>query len=176
MNKRQIARGFIGLLLIATGLADLVGCASEREDETLIDVTLDRSERGEFRTSIADSRLTINVVDRVGINGLTAKLTKGNWPEEVMVNLPLQGLERLEIYYGNYTITTGRSSNDSPDPPLILYVTDENGNVTSAPVSSLAYFPEIDRTTDGFQITLPPHFYREAPPSFSLQWIDFYRQ
>lgn len=176
MNKRHIPIGFIGLTLIATGLGALVGCASEREDRLKVDVTLDRSEKGEATATINDGRLIIEVVDQFGINGLTAKLMEGSWPDEVIVDLPLQGLERLEIQYGNATLTTGRSSNDSPDPPLMLTVVDEQGQSQTASPSADIYYPDIIETGDGFQITLPPHFHQVNPPSFSLQWIDFYRQ
>lgn len=141
----------------------------------MIDITLDRPEGSSADLIIGDDRATIDVVDPRGINGLHAQLTGGEWPENVTVLLRLRGLERLEISYGNYTIATGRSSNDSPDPPLMLYVRDKNGDVAQAPVSASIYYPDIRRTGDGFEITLPPHFFQDEFPSFSMQWIDFYR-
>lgn len=142
----------------------------------MLDVTLDRPQAGSAELTLGDGHALIDVVDPRGINGLLAQLTGGEWPDNVTVLLRLRGLERLEIRYGNYAITTGRSSNESPDPPLILYVTDENGEVRHAPVSSSVYYPDIRRTADGFEITLPPHFHLEEYPSFSMQWIDYYRQ
>lgn len=169
MIRRKIP---IYLALLAA-LLSLGGCGRERG--TMIELTLDRTESSTAELTLSDGRALIDVGDSWGINGLNARLTEGQWPEEVTVHLAVRGLERLEVHYNNYTITTGRSSNDNPDPPLVLYVTNADGSVDSAPVSSSVYFPDIERTADGFSITLPPHFHHESPPSFSLQWIDFYR-
>jgi hypothetical protein len=141
----------------------------------MIEITLDRPEGNSFTLTTTESRATITVADHRGINGLNARLVEGAWPGEVVVRLGLRGLERLEIHYGNYTLTTGRSSNDSPDPSLMLSVIDEQGQVASASPSADIYYPDIQETGDGFEITLPPHFHREQHPSFSMQWIDFYR-
>jgi hypothetical protein len=141
----------------------------------MIDVTFDREKGSSADVTYADGRVFIDVADSWGINGLSARLEEGEWPEEVVVRLRLRGLERLEIHYGNYTIATGRSSNDSPDPPLILTVIDEQGRAQSASPSAYNYYPDIRRTEAGFEIALPPHFHQDDYPSFSLQWIDFYR-
>lgn len=141
----------------------------------MIEVTLDRADGNSAELTLSDDRLLIDVTDTRGINGLTARLESGSWPEEIAVHLRLDGLERLEILYGDYAITTGRSSNDSPDPPLILSVTGADGRVSEAPPSAGIYYPDISRTEDGFTITMPPHFFRDDYQSFSLQWIDFYR-
>lgn len=145
------------------------------EESPMIDITFDRPEGSSAELALDDGRTLIDVIDSRGINGMNARLIDGEWPQEIVVLLRLRGLEHLELRYGNYAITTGRSSNESPDPPLILYVTDENGDVTQAPVSSSIYFPDIRRTKDGYEIILPPHFFRDEFPSFSMQWIDFYR-
>lgn len=153
----------------------LVACASGTEQEPMIDVTLDRPDDSSADLTFSDGRALIDVTDHRGINGLNARLAAGQWPAEIVVRLRLRGLERLEIHYGDTTLVTGRSSTDSPDPPLILSVVDADGRVQSAPPSADMYYPDIRHTADGFEITLPPHFFRNNYPSFSLQWIDFYR-
>ena len=152
----------------------LAACSAEAR-QPMIDIILDRPEVGSATLTLSDDHALIDVTDAHGINGLTAALTEGQWPEQITIHLRLKGLERLEIHYGPYTIATGKSSNDSPDPPLILYVADEDGKVTQAPVSSSIYFPDISRTDDGFNVTLPTHFFQEQHPAFSVHWIDFYR-
>jgi hypothetical protein len=164
----------------------------------MIDVTLDHPEDNAVELSLDDGRALIDVTDQRGINGLTARLEEGQWPEEVVVRLPLRGLESLEIRYGNFTITTSVSSTGDPGPPLMLSVTDEAGQAQSASPSADIYYPDIravtvDGATDvgplasgdrppfplpegsAFEITLPPHFHQGDYPSFSLKWIDFYR-
>jgi len=164
---RVIIASMIPMLLLAA-------CSGE-VGQPMIDITLDRPEANSAELTLSDGHALIDVTDGRGINGLTATLNEGEWPEQIAIHLRLKGLERLEIHYGPYTIATGKSSNDSPDPPLTLYVADEDGKVTQAPVSSSIYFPDISRTDDGFEITLPPHFFQEQHPAFSVHWIDFYR-
>jgi hypothetical protein len=154
----------------------LSSCGIQLAQQATIDIALDRAKGSSAAVSTFDGRVVIDVVDPWGINGLHATLASGEWPAEVIVRLPHGGLERLEIRYGDYTIATGVSSNESPDPPLILYVTDERGNVSQAPVSSAIYIPNIRRTDGGFEVSLPPHFFRDEYAAFSLYWIDFYRQ
>ncbi len=141
----------------------------------MIAITLNHPEEATATLTQQDGRALIDVTDPRGINGLTATVMEGEWPAEVAVLLRLRGLESLEIAYGNIVITTGRSSTDQPDPPLMLSVTDADGTVQQASPSADVYYPAIERTTDGFLISLPPHFYGDQQPSFIMKWIDFYR-
>ena len=159
-----------------------------------IDVTLDKADDRATVTT-EDGRAVIDVTSAGGIGGLTA--TAETWPEEVVVRLRLRGLEGLEIRYGDATIATGVSSSGQPSA-LTLSSVDENGNVQSASPSADIYYPDIQAVTpDGttavgplaagerpsfplpegsaFEITLPPAFQQSGSPSFSVQWIDFYR-
>ena len=123
---------------------------------------------------------------------------RGEWPAEIVIRLPLRGLEQLTIQYGNLTIATGVSSTSAPIP-LTITVVDEAGNAQTASPSADIYYPDIRAVTaDGvttavgplaagdrpaiplpegsaFEITLPPAFFSDAHESFSVQWIDFYR-
>lgn len=170
----------------------LGGCAGG--NMAAIDVTLDKAD-DRATVTMDDGRAVIDVTSASGIGGLTA--TANAWPEEVVVRLRLRGLEGLEIRYGDVTIATGVSSSGQPSA-LTLSVVDEDGNVQSASPSSDVYYPDIraitpDGTTavgplaagerppfplpegSAIEIALPPHFHRDDQPSFTLQWIDFYR-
>ncbi len=163
----------------------------------MIELTLDRPQGNNAAVSIENDRAVIDVTDRHGINGLNARLVGGEWPAEVVVRLPLRGLEQLWIRYGDLTISTGVSSSGAPSA-LTITVVDEAGNAQSASPSADIYYPDIravtpdgtsavgplatgDRPTiplpegSAFEITLPPHFLNEDYDSFSIQWIDFYR-
>lgn len=167
-----VGRSRFLLLLL---LLSLFACGPERA-KPMIDVTLDHPDNSSATVTMTGQRALIDVTDPRGINGLNATLVEGEWPQEVVVRLRLRGLESLEITYGDIRLATGRSSNDSPDPPLMLTVIDEDGQAQAASPSADIYYPAIEQTADGFEISLPPHFYRENPPAFSMQWIDFYRQ
>ncbi len=165
-RSRIIALVLLTLLLAACGSG---------ERQPMIDITLDRPADSAAALTITDGRAFIDVTDPRGINGLNASLSAGEWPEMIVVLLRLRGLEHLEISYGDYILTTGRSSNESPDPPLMLSVVDENGQVSQASPSADIYYPDITRTGDGFEIAIPAHFFEDDYPSFSMQWIDYYR-
>lgn len=153
----------------------------------MIDVTLDKPGSDAATVTVANGRAVIDVTSASGIGGFTATLADGRWPETVTVRLHTRGLEQLVIRYGRFDITTGRSSNDSPDPALMLYVEDEQGEVQSASPSSNVYYPDIRLVNpqseqpklpaeDGYyEITLPLHFHQLDHDSFAMQWIDFYR-
>ena len=188
------ASGQIGRMVAVALLAALLlgGCAGG--NMPAIDVTLDKHD-DKVTVTTEDGRAVIDVTSASGIGGLTA--TADAWPEAVVVRLRLRGLEGLEIRYGDVTIATGVSSSGQPSA-LTLSVLDEDGNVQSASPSSDVYYPNIQAVTpDGttavgplaagerppfplpegsaLEITLPPHFHRDDHPSFTLQWIDFYR-
>lgn len=176
----------------------LLGGCRATTTPPMIELTLDRPQGNTAAVTIEDGRALIDVNERHGINGVAARLTQGEWPPQIVVRLPLRGLEGLWIHYGDLTISTGVSSSGAPPPPLTITVVDEAGNVQSAPPSADIYYPDIRAVMpDGtaavgplavgerpafplpegsvFEITLPAHFFREAHDSFSMQWIDFYR-
>ncbi len=173
----------------------LAGCAGGNEAMSAIEVTLDKSVDDRATVTTEDGRAVIDVTSATGIGGLTA--TADAWPAEVVVRLHLRGLEGLTIRYGHVIITSGVSSTGDP-VALTLSVVDEEGNVQSASPSYDIYYPDIRAVTpDGaaevgplaagerpafplpegsaFEITLPPHFHLDEHPSFTIQWVDFYR-
>lgn len=194
LNNNRWRRS-LAILLLTTGL--LLGACQLTETQPMIELSLDRPEYNSAEVTIEDGRALIDVTDRQGINGLNARLVDGDWPAEIVVRLPLRGLEQLWIHYGDLAISTGVSSTGAP-VPLTITVVDEAGNTQSASPSADIYYPDIRAVTpDGptavgplatgdrpaiplpegsaFEITLPPDFFREAHDSFSMQWIDFYR-
>ena len=192
--RRQITNlAFLTIVIVLL----LAGC-STTGNTPMIELTLDRPEGNTAEVINEDGRAIIDVTDTRGINGLTTRLVEGEWPAEVVVRLRLRGLEQLTIQYGDLTIATGVSSSGAP-AALTITAVDEAGNTQSASPSSDIYYPDILAVTpDGatavgplaagdrpaiplpegsaFEITLPPHFLSEARDSFSMQWIDFYRQ
>jgi len=184
-----VRAGITGIILLASLLA--AGCAGGKMDADMITVTLDKPAEDTATVSTADGRAVIDVTSPSGIGGLTATLGKGEWPGEVIVRLRLRGLERLEFGYSNFLLSTGVSSTGDPNPPLMLTVVDEEGNVERASPSANIYYPTI-RFVDGggqalatpafplpegtvIEVVMPPHFHEQEQTSFWMQWIDFYR-
>lgn len=184
MRQQANWRGW--LALTALMIVVLAACQPAMESDPVIEVTLDK-QGDSADVQMEDGRAIIDVTSPSGIGGMQVTLESGEWPEEVVVHLRLQGLEQLEIGYDQFLISTGLSSNSSPGPGLMLYVTDESGEVESASPSSDIYYPTITPVTEGdtpvtiplengyFEIAMPSHFYEVAPESFTVQWIDFYR-
>ncbi len=105
--ERPMARGLIWFAAIALiALPGLMGCAAAQVQEPMIEVNLDRPEGNSIQVVHSSGRAFIDVCDSGGINGLNARLTESQWPEQIVVLLRLQGLERLEIQYRNITIAT----------------------------------------------------------------------
>jgi len=172
MGTHRRARGAAVLLLLFVLLA---ACG---KGEDVIEVTLDKPESDTAAVTLEDGRAVIDVTSASGIGGLTARAAE--WPEEIVVQLRLRGLERLEIAYGNVAIATGVASTGDPGPALMLSVTDEQGRVQTVSPSSYVYYPDIRRVTlsgdeSAFAVTLPPHFQQGDYDAFRVQWIDFYR-
>ncbi len=189
-TRKSVAAALLGVMLL------LAGCAGSDESMSTIEVTLDKPIDDRATVTTDDGRAVIDVTSASGIGGLTA--TADEWPDEVVVRLQLRGLEGLEIRYGNMIIATGVSSTSGPGPGLTLSVVGEDGTVQSASPSADIYYPDIRAVTpegstpvgplaagerpvfplpEGsvLEITLPPHFHQDNYPSFSLQWVDFYR-
>lgn len=188
MIEHTRRRGAVGLALLLVALLALAGCKGA--NMTTLDVTLDKSDDAATVT-VDDGRAVIDVTSASGIGGLTATLSDGKWPAEVVVRLNTRGLERLDFGYGNVQMSTGLSSTGDPNPPLMLTVVDEDGNVQRASPSADIYYPVI-RVVDSsgamvtpafplpagsaFEIVLPPHFHQdEEYPFFWMEWVDFYR-
>jgi hypothetical protein len=186
-------RRAVGVALALAALLALAGCAggnASSGEAAVIDVTVDKTD-DTAEVTIEDGRALIDVTSASGIGGLTAILSEGDWPEEIVVRLHTRGLERLEIGYANYLIETGVASSDGVNPALMLTVIDEEGNAERASPSAIIYYPTIRVIDDAgqaqatptiplpegsvFEITLPAHFHQETYDSFWLQWIDFYR-
>lgn len=155
-----------------------IACSQLTTEQAMI--TVDLMKPGdEARVVTENNHALIEVTSPTGIGALTATLVEGEWPAEIVTRLRLQGLEGLEIRYGDITLNTGLSSNSNPDPALLLTVTQQDGSTESGYPSADIYYPTIRPGSDEqgtyFDITLPVHFSQEAYPEFSMRWVDFYR-
>lgn len=188
MNRSARAMRWLGGALVILAALWLVGCAEPGGEADMITVVLDKAEADRAAVTVTEDLALIDVTSATGIGGLSATLNEGAWPAEIVIRLHMRGLERLEMRYGEFIITTGVSSNSGPPPALMLSVVGEDGTVQSASPSADIYYPTIRAIPaiggtpaiplpeDGaFEITLPRHFHVTGYPSFTMQWIDFYR-
>lgn len=181
--------GFCGLRLIATGLivlGGLVACRPAMETQPMIEITLDKVDDSAEITS-DEGRTVINVHSARGIGGLRAELTAGEWPADMVIRLYLKGLERLEVGFDEYLVTTSVSSTSQPAPLPTVHTISEFNEAKTMTEADSGYYPTvrvvpaegsrpaIPLQNGYFEITLPPNFYLGDAEAFTLQWIDFYR-
>ena len=137
----------------------------------------------ELTVSTEGETAIVDVQSQSGIGSATIKLVSGEFPENIVLRLHIQGLEEFSLSYNETTITASVSSSDSrsvfqsvaspeegersitPDSPSwldIVLVSDQAA--THVPIDQ-----------EYFEITLPEGLLRVGDRSFSIQWIDFYR-
>jgi len=137
----------------------------------------------ELTVSTEGETAIVDVQSQSGIGSATIKLVSGEFPENIVLRLHIQGLEEFSLSYNETTITASVSSSDSrsvfqsvaspeegerpitPDSPSWLDITIVSDQAT----------PHIPLDQGYFEITLPKGLLTEADSSFSIQWIDFYR-
>lgn len=152
----------------------------------MIGITLDKLD-DTAEVVVEDGRAVIDVTSASGIGGLRADLVEGEWPAEVLVRLRLAGLERLEVGFGHFIVTTSVSSTGDPAPPPTVYRQAADGETKAIADAGEAFYPTVRIVPEAgsrpaiplrngyFEIELPPAFYAGEPAAFTLQWIDFYR-
>ena len=125
----------------------------------------------------------IEVQSQSGIGSATIELVSGEFPENILLRLHVQGLEELRLSYSGTAITASVSSRDGRNVVQSL-VTPDEGERSITPDSpswldialvSEQSTPNIPLDQGYFEITLPEGLLTEADRSFSIQWVDFYR-
>lgn len=119
-----------------------------------------------------------------GIGETTIKRTDDKWPEAVALRLHLKGLEGFRISNGKFTLNAAASSQDNKRRVRQW----KDGNEDSLLDSQSPFWMEICPVggdgkpaedlspKDGyFDMQLPKAFFAGNQNSFTVNWIDFYR-
>lgn len=144
-----------------------------------------------IKTQRADDRVEVQVEkDRTvfsirspfGIGRAVVERKADRWPKNVVLRLHLKGLENFRIGHAKGSLHAAVGSGDGTvrqwkdgkeDAPLQagdpLRMTIRLIGADGKPVGS------IPLKNGYFEVALPPAFFRNAPPTFTLDWIDFYR-
>lgn len=144
-----------------------------------------------IKTKRADDRVEVQVEkDRTvfsirspfGIGRAVVERKADRWPKNVVLRLQLKGLENFRIGHEKGSLHAAVSSGDGTvrqwkdakeDVPLQagdpLRMTIRLVGADGKPARS------IPLKNGYFEVTLPPAFFRDAPPTCTLDWIDFYR-
>lgn len=107
-----------------------------------------------------------------GIGGAAVELLSGEWPGEIRLRYHLSGLEEMRFAYDDVQVTVSVSSTATGEIRQQVSVAGK----PAQPITAVSpYWMPYQRESDAFTFQLPPNFYKTAPASFSLNWIDFYR-
>ena len=169
--------------LLALGLlvwAGLAGCAPGVNQPVLL-TAVPGNDQVEITTSVQPEGTVITIRDPSGIGSAEFNTAGGAFPERVLFHLYLQGLEQVQLAYGetqvaaSVAIRAGNPVSQSLSPGgeslelgspywLAIEIIPQEGAQAAVPLKS-GYF----------QVEPPPDFYQQQPERWSLSWVDFYR-
>lgn len=129
-----------------------------------------------------DDKAMFVVHSPFGISHVTIERTTEKWPDKVVIQLALKGLERFKLSSDALKLDASVSSHngsvqiwkrgkeDSPLDPNSPYwmeikILNNSGESTKA----------IPLKDSVFEMQLPKNFFEGNPRSFKVEWIDFYR-
>jgi hypothetical protein len=151
------------------------------EDASSFKITTKRSDdRVDVKTK--DDKTFIVIRSPFGISNAIIERTTEQWPDKVVIQLRLQGLENVKLSTDQLKIEASVSSQngdvrlwrdgreDSPLDSNSFYwmdfkILDSDGEPTKA-------LPLKDGC---IEMQLPKRFFEGNPKSFKVEWIDFYR-
>jgi hypothetical protein len=167
---------------VILGLGVFVSIYMLTDDTAKFEVTTKRADdRVEAKQ---DATKTFFIVQSPsGISHATIQRTAENWPESILVQMRLHGLENFRLQTEGKKMNVSVSSSSA----VVRLWLDENED---SPLDSRSpYWMEIrilDRDgkptktiplQDGyFEMKLPTKFFESNPRSIKLDWIDFYRK
>lgn len=103
------------------------------------------------------------------------------WPERIVLQLHLRGLERLALSNGIDTLELSIPSHSGSEPILSLRHGAEE-EIGLNPDSPYWTVPEIRGDDDTIplqdryiDVLIPQRLYRDSPEEIQIHWVDFYR-
>jgi hypothetical protein len=166
---------------IAVSLLVVTASMNCSVDGPAFKITTKRSDDRVTAKSEAGQALFI-VRSPMGISHAFIERSRGDWPDKVVIQLQLNGLESFRLSTANLKLNASVSS-QSGDVRLW-----QDGNDELLLDSKSPYWIEIRILGGGgkptraiplkdgcFEIHLPKKFFEGNPQSFKLEWIDFHR-
>lgn len=163
----------------------LVACAgqpaSAQSGEPVFIVTTKNTD-DQVDIQFDNSAALIDIISPRGIGAATFELESGRMPEQVILQLHLQGLEELRLTSLQTSIAASVSNSDpsevrqriaaaSIDTPILpgepLWMEVE--------IVSKRAVKMLPLEEGYFEVTVPKEFLQKAGNSFEVKWIDFHR-
>ena len=165
---------------IAVSLIVLLATLNCIADETFKITTKRSDDRIEVKSK--DDKAMFVIRSPIGISNATIERITEQWPDKVVIQLRLKGLENFKVSTDKLKLEASVSSHD---PSVRLW---KDGKEDSPLDSKSPYWMEIGILgSDGeptkaiplkdgyFDMELPKKFFEVNPKSFKVEWIDFYR-
>jgi hypothetical protein len=165
----------VGLLLTLT-------CASSHADDNLpFQITMKRSsDRVEVKSE--NDKVVFTIRSPIGIGSAAIERTTEQWPDKVVTQLRLSGLENFKASTENQKLEASVSSQDGG---VRLWMDGKEDSPLDATnpywmdtriVGSDGKLTKTIPLKDGyFEMQLPKTLFDGNPKSITLNWIDFYR-
>lgn len=132
---------------------------------------------------IVGGTATLDITSQTGIGGATVNVVSGPYPAALVFQLHLRGLEQFRLTYGTITIDVAVANDGSnlsrqsliqgsteqpltPESPYWIPV-----KVTTVPGST----GQSGLSEKTYMLSAPPDFLQTQPPTFAINWIDFFR-
>lgn len=128
-----------------------------------------------------EKQVRFQVKSPTGISQATIERQSENWPETVVIEMHLKGLEHFQISNEKATIQAAVSNQGEPNPVRVWLNQKEDRPLDK----NHPLWMEIRRMTPKdqkgdtgevfFQMELPREFLKQQPSTIALEWVDFYR-
>ena len=123
----------------------ITSCANTTSTDTNMTITSTHSQPAQFTIVTKKGTTVIDLVSQFGIGTALLSLSKGKWPEKIVLHLHLQGLEGFNVSNGKIKL--------------------EKENLTITRSDNKRYYI----------VQLPTELFTYDVNEVSIQWLDFYR-
>lgn len=168
-------------LIAIFGLSMVLLCTMVQEDASAFKITTKRSDdRVDVKTK--DDKIVFVIRSPFGISNAIIERTAEQWPDKVVIQLRLNGLENLKLSTDQIKLEASVSSQNGD--ARIWKEGKENSLLDSNSLHWMKFEildndgvpTKIIPIKDGcIEMQLPKKFFEGNPKSFKLEWIDFYR-
>ncbi len=165
---------------IAAWIVVLMATLARFADEPFKITTKRSDDRVEVKSQ--DDKTLFVIRSPFGISNATVERITEQWPDKVVIQMRLKGLEGFKLSSGDIKLEASVSSHDvsvrlwkdgQEDSPLDskspywleIKILDSDGKPTKA----------IPLKDGSFEMQLSKRFFEDNPKSFKVEWVDFYR-
>ncbi|MFO0884107.1 MAG: hypothetical protein U0894_07975 [Pirellulales bacterium] len=115
-----------------------------------------------------------------GIDKIAIRPEKGRWPQEVRLQLQLQGLEHLALRTDKHDLQFSVSSTAPHESTCVLSADGKEQALHSnhplfAKVKLHGPKASLPLRDGYFELIIPAALLQANPPQIAIEWIDFYR-